>query len=319
MQGATALGPETFSSRAGPAASTAAPTRPITKSYRESVEQLSQSSLRKYYRAFHDIAWDAPENQLDRRDPRLALRPDSPLGASAWYRALAPELRAELGIEMACQVVKFGIGFESVLSRGLLEFAGTLENGRVEHRYALHEAIEECQHSLMFQELINRSGCDPQPVGRLNAFIDRRVVRSAATFPELFFCLVLSGELFIDADNRAHLRTVAHPLLRRVLQIHVTEEARHVRFAELFLRERVPQLSAGKLRFLCWALPIALRDAQRMMLIPTPRLVQRFTIPAEVLRSCYGRGSAHRAQVEAIAAPVFALLGSKGARLRVFA
>jgi hypothetical protein len=216
-------------------------------------------------------------------------------------------------------VLKFAIGFESVLSRGLLEFAGSLGNRRVEHRYALHEAIEECQHSLMFQELINRSGCDPQPVGRLQAFVDRRIARSAATFPELFFFCVLSGELFIDADNRAHLRATTHPLIRRVLHIHITEEARHVRFAELFLREHMPQLSGARLRFLRFALPITLADSQRMMLSPTPRLQRRFQIPQQVMHECYGPGSLHREQVERIAAPVFALLGESGAGLRVFA
>jgi P-aminobenzoate N-oxygenase AurF len=292
--------------------------RPETKSYRQRIEQLSRSSVHKYYRAFHDIDWDGPENQIDRGDPRLSLRPDGPLGHSAWYRALTPAARAELGLEMTCQVVKFGIGFETVLSHGLLAYTRTLDNGNPEHRYALHEVIEECQHSLMFQELIDRSGCDPQPVGRLQAFVDRRVVDSARLFPELFFFAVLGGELFIDAESRAQLRTASHPLIHRILHIHITEEARHVRFAELVLGERLPRLSQAKRRFLGWVVPSMLRDAQHTMLSPAPRLQRRFQIPARVMRECYGPGSPHRAEVERIAAPIFALLGPKGTSLRVF-
>ncbi|HEX6244328.1 MAG TPA: diiron oxygenase [Polyangiales bacterium] len=290
-----------------------------SRSYRQRVEQLSKSSVQKYYRAFHDIEWDAAENQIERSDPRLELRPDSPLGESAWYRAQAPTVRAELGLEMACQVLKFGIGFESVLSRGLLEYAGTLDNRSPERRYVLHEVIEECQHSLMFQELIDRSGSDPAPVGRLPAFIDRRIARCGATFPELFFFAVLSGELFIDAENRAQLRTATHPLLRRILHIHITEEARHVRFAQLYLERSLPALSAARTRFLRWVMPTMLRDAQRLMLSPTPRLQGHYRIPRAVMLECYGPGSRHRQQVEHIAAPIFALLGDPGRALRVFA
>ena len=47
-----------------------------------------------------------------------------------------------------------------MLKRGLLEFASTLPNGAPEFRYAYHEIIEEAQHSLMFQEFVNRSGFD---------------------------------------------------------------------------------------------------------------------------------------------------------------
>ena len=53
--------------------------------------------------------------------------------------------------------MKIGLIFESVLKRGLLEFASTLPNGAPEFRYAYHEVIEEAQHSLMFQEFINRT------------------------------------------------------------------------------------------------------------------------------------------------------------------
>lgn len=289
------------------------------RSYADNIEQLNRMSVQKHYLAFRDIAWDAPQNELDRTDPRLALRADSPLGKSDWYRALPSEQRAEFGLEMTCQVFKFGIGFESTLSRGLLEFARTRPNRCPQGRYALHEVIEESQHSLMFQEFINQSGTAPQPVGRFQAFLDRCIARSAATFPELFFFFVLAGELFIDVEQRAQLRTELHPLLRRVLQIHVTEEARHVHFAELYLREHLPKLRPFKRRIVALLLPIALRDAQTMMLIPAPRLVRHFAIPASVLSQCFGPGSAHRRNVEQTAARVFELLGPHGRDLRVFA
>lgn len=280
----------------------------IAMQYPEQVRRLSRASVKKYYRAFHDIDWDAPENRLERGDPRLSLRASSPLGQSAWYRALPAAQRAALGLEMTCQVFKFGLGFESVLSTGLLNFARGLPNRTPEHRYALHELIEESQHMLMFQEFIDRSGTDPAPVSALEAFVDRRIMAAAASFPELFFFCVLAGEVFIDVEQRAWLREVEHPLLARVLQIHVTEEARHLRFAELYLQQHLPRLSALRRRFLRAVLPVIYRDAQRMMLTPHARVVEQFAIPREVMRGCYGPGSAHRAHVEAVAAPILSML-----------
>ena len=56
--------------------------------------------------------------------------------------------------------MKAGLQFESVLKRGLLEYAFRLPDGVPEFRYAYHEVIEEAQHSLMFQEFVNRAGLD---------------------------------------------------------------------------------------------------------------------------------------------------------------
>jgi len=271
------------------------------RDYPEQIRKLSRASVKKYYRAFHDIDWEAPENQIERGDPRLCLRAGSPLGQSEWYRALPVAQRAELGLEMTCQVFKLGLGFESVLSAGLLNFARALPNRTPEHRFVLHELIEESQHTLMFQEFIDRSGTDPVPVSGLEAFVDRRIMASAVSFPALFFFCVLAGEIFIDEEQRAWLREAEHPLLARVLQIHVTEEARHVRFAELYLREHLAQLSTLRRRFLRAALPVIYRDAQRMMLIPHARVVRRFAIPAELMARCYGR--AVRPWVACVLAP----------------
>lgn len=291
------------------------------RSYEPSVRQLNEMSVRKHYLAYRDIAWDAPENRIEAHDPRFALRLDTPLGAHAWYLALSESQRAALGLDMMCQVLKYGVGFESVLSRGLIEFALTRPNRDATYRYALHELIEESQHSLMFQELINRSGTDPAFVTGIDAFIDRRIARMGAHFPEMFFFSVLAGEIFIDFDNRQTLRRPdLHPLLKRVAHIHITEEARHVRFAELYLHEHVPQLSRWKRGFIELVLPLVLRDSARMMLTPSKRVSEKHRIPRAVLRDCYGQGSRYREEVETLAQPVFALLGERyAAKARVFA
>lgn len=274
------------------------------------VVRLNIASAQKNYQAHRDIDWDAPEARIDRRDPRLCLGPENPLGASAWYASLPQERRAELGLEYVCQNAKIGASFESVLSRGLLEFARTQPNRSPSYRYALHEVVEETNHSLMFQQLIDQSGCDPESVNALESFLDRRVVRWGATFPELFFFFVLAGEIFIDHENRARLRRRdnLHPLIARILQIHVTEEARHVCFAQSYLQEHLPRLSPARRQLLRVVVPWILRGSESALSMPRRKLIREFQIPRSVLQSSFGPRSAHRAQMRQVAEPVYALL-----------
>ena len=117
------------------------------------IERLSRKSVEKHFDAYADVDWDAYE--IDARDPLWALSEEDALGGTDWYRALPIERQAALGLDFVCTQFKIGIAFENVLSRGLLEFASQLPNDAIEYRYAMHEVIEEGQHSLMFQEFIN--------------------------------------------------------------------------------------------------------------------------------------------------------------------
>jgi len=174
----------------------------------------------------------------------------------------------------------------------------------------MHELIEESHHSMMFQEFIDRSGCDPRDLSALDRWFQRPIARCGSSFPELFFVCVLSGEVFIDHDNRERLARGAalHPLVRRILEIHVMEEARHVCFARAYLRERVPRLPRHRRWMIRAVLPVLLDRAERMMLRPSPSLVLRYGIPRCALARAFGRGSPHGDRVAAIVAPVHALL-----------
>ena len=86
----------------------------------------------------------------------------------------------------------------------------------------------------MFEEFVNRSGFEIPGLNRVERTGANMVVRMARNFPELFFVFVLAGEDPIDHAQRQTLhrnRADIHPLLRRIMQIHVTEEARHLSFA----------------------------------------------------------------------------------------
>src|SRR5207253_5855782 len=116
-----------------------------------------------------------------------------PLGATDWYRSLPADVRARIGLHGIVAHMKAGLQFESILKRGLLEYAFTLPDRSPEYRYAYHEVIEEAQHSLMFQEFVNRSGLDVKGMPWRIELGARRVVHLGRRFPALFFMFVLGG------------------------------------------------------------------------------------------------------------------------------
>ena len=284
-------------------------------SYARIIERLSAMSVKKAHDPYIDIAWDADENRIDPEDARLRLWPGHALAQTAWYTGLSPAGQARFGQAFTAQATKYAIGFEAVLSRGLLMLAPHLPNGSAEYRYVMHEVVEEGRHSMMFQELINRLGTQPRPTTGFDQFLDDRLVNLGRSFPELFFFAVLAGEIFIDQQNREVLRQpkhLVHPLLRRVVQIHVTEEARHVCFAENYLREHLPACSRLRREAMGWAIPVIFSEANRLIMQPDKRLMHEFSIPKAALRQAFGPGSEYRRVVAATIEPVRQLCEEHG-------
>ena len=259
--------------------------------YESLIGRLSQQSVVKHFDAYADVPWDDPEYRIDPADPRWELSDDDPLGATDWYKAQPQEVRARIGLQGIVSAMKTGLQFESVLKRGLLEYATTLPNGASEFRYAYHEVIEEAHHSLMFQEFVNRSEFDPPGMPKMMQFGSRGVVKLGRKFPELFFLFVLGGEDPIDYVQRQELRSgkEIHPLLERIMRIHVTEEARHLSFARHYLKRHVPELSFFKKRMLGVRVPFILGSMAGMMLRPSKATIRKYQIPKSVIREAFDK------------------------------
>jgi hypothetical protein len=256
--------------------------------------------VHKHFDAYADVPWDDPEFALDPTDSRWELDPEmDPLGATQWYQQLPQEQRARLGVELVASKMKIGLVFENILKRGLLDFAMTLPNNSPEFRYAYHEVIEEAQHSLMFQEFVNRAGLPVAGMPRLLELGARRVVKLGRRFPPLFFLFVLGGEDPIDFVQRQALRSghEIHPLLERIMRIHVTEEARHLSFARHYLKREVPKLSWWRRQHLAIGAPFILGTMAAQMLRPSRQMVRTYGIPRSVLRSAYRENPAARQYV----------------------
>jgi hypothetical protein len=263
------------------------------------VRRLSHQSVVKHFDAYADVDWDAPEMAIDPTDPRFELFPDSPLGGTEWYRSQPADVRARMGLHAIASNMKAGLQFENVLKRGLLEYAYKLPDRAAEFRYVYHEVIEEAQHSLMFQEFVNRAGLPTPGLTWDMKLGARRVVGMARRFPAMFFVFVLGGEDPIDHVQREVLRSGrdVHPLLERIMRIHVTEEARHLSFARQYLRTNVPQLRGWQRKVIAVEAPFVLATMASVMMRPPKHLVREYGIPKPVLAEAYGRGTPSRQAV----------------------
>ena len=92
------------------------------------MRSLSHQSVRKHFDAYADVDWDNSSYRIELDDPRWERSEDDPLGATDWYRSLPQPTRARLGLHLIATQMKLGVHFESVLCRGLLEFATTLHD-----------------------------------------------------------------------------------------------------------------------------------------------------------------------------------------------
>jgi hypothetical protein len=282
--------------------------------FAEVLARLSRQSVEKHFDAYVDIPWDDPGWSIDQADPRWELAPDAPLAGTDWYRSQPAETRSRLGLHLVVSNMKAGLQFENILERGLLEYAFALPDRSPEFRYAYHEIIEESQHSLMFQEFVNRSGLDAPGLTWDLRLGSRAVVQMARRFPAMFFVFVLGGEDPIDHVQRRTLRSgrELHPLIERIMRIHVTEEARHLSFARQYLRHHVPQLPARRRLALSVQAPVVLSTMASVMMRPPRHLVREYEIPAGVIRQTYGRGTPSRQQVRESLRKVRALLVELG-------
>jgi hypothetical protein len=284
-------------------------------SYADLIRRLSHQSVVKHFDAYADIEWDSPNFRIDHNDPRWELEPDDVLGATEWYRAQPAGIRSRIGLRLLANFMKIGVIFEYVLKRGLLDFANRLPTGAPEFRYCYHETIEEAQHSLMFQEFINRTGFKISGLSGFEYRCADFVVKYARKFPELFFVFVLAGEEPIDYVQRESLRKNRgdiHPLFRRIMQIHVTEEARHMSFARHSLRKRVPELSRTRRARLGLCVPIILGVMGKMMMEASPQVAREFNIPREVVDAAYRRNAVHRARIHQASTKLFGLCEELG-------
>lgn len=257
--------------------------------YVEKLNTLSEGSVRRNFNPYTDIDWDSPEFAVVPGDERWILPATDPIGQHPWYQSQSTERQIEIGMWRQSNVAKVGLHFESILIRGLMEYSFWTPNGSPEYRYCLHEAVEECNHTMMFQEMVNHIGADVPGMPRLLKWVQPAIPLVAGPLPIPFWFGILAGEEPIDHTQKNVLREgkTLHPIMERVMAIHVAEEARHISFAHEYLRKRVPHLPRRKRFWLSLFVPVVMRVLCSAIIVPPKAFWKEFDIPRSVRKEIF--------------------------------
>lgn len=306
---------------AGQPAAETAPELPADLSrreYEQALIGLSQASVDRHFDAFIDIPWDHPDFAVDPTDPRWALPENDPLGAHPWYKAQSLERRIEIGMWRQANIMKVGLQFENILIRGIMQYVFARPNGSAEFRYLTHEATEECHHTQMFQQGVNRIGVDVPGMPRWLRTVAPILPLVASRWSVGFFIGVLAGEEPIDHTQKRILRDAADmpPVLRRIMEIHVAEEARHISFAHQYIQRQGPRLKRGE-RFVTSLLyPVIMRALGDAILVPPKEMSEKLGIPREVIKELYWDAPESKAFLSELFADVRMLAEESGLMTR---
>ncbi|MGE2729855.1 AurF N-oxygenase family protein [Mycolicibacterium vaccae] len=262
---------------------------PEDRAYAETLQTLSDGSVRRNFNPYTDIDWDSEDFAVTPDDERWILPATDPIGRHPWYQAQPKSRQIEIGMWRQANVAKVGLQFEIILIRGLTNYAFWVPNGSPEYRYCLHESVEECNHTMMFQEMVNRIGADVPGMPRMLKWLSPFIPLVAGPLPIPFFFGVLAGEEPIDHTQKNVLREGKdlHPIMERVMAIHVAEEARHISFAHEYLRKRVPHLNRRQRFLLSLNVPIIMRVLCQAIIVPPKSFWQEFGIPRSVKKEIF--------------------------------
>lgn len=263
-----------------------------SQEYAAILHGLSVASVERHFDAFADIDWDSPDFQVRADDPRWVLPADvDALGAHPWYQGQPLARQIEIGQWRQANVLKVGLQFENILIRGIMQYVFSLHNGSPEFRYLTHEATEECHHTQMFQETVNRIGIDVPGMPWLMRKLSTYIPWAGSAVPVGFFIGVLAGEEPIDHTQKGILRAGEDlpPILARIMEIHVAEEARHISFAHQYLRRRVPRMGRAERFAISLLFPVIMRLLCDVIMVPPKEFRKEFAIPKSVMKDIYWR------------------------------
>ena len=288
------------------------------QSYLDTLRTLSQASVDQHFDAFKDIDWDDPIFAVLPHDERWILSDVDEIGAHPWYQSLPKERQIQIGMYRMAMVAKVGLQFEQLLISGVMQYLLWTRNDNPEFRYATHEVTEETHHTQMFQELVNRVCPDAKGASPMFKMLIPVLATAGAWFPEAFFVGILAGEEPIDHLQKNVMRAGGmHPLMDRVMQIHIAEEARHIGFAHQFLEQHVAELNPVKKQLLGFIYPVLMRWLCDVIMKPSKQALADMGIPEEVAKEIWWESEESRKMLRDLFSDVRMLADNLGLRNRV--
>ncbi|MER6391582.1 diiron oxygenase [Streptomyces sp. NPDC001523] len=207
-------------------------------------QRLLRTSVAHSFDPVTDIDWEAPleEGAWFCVPERLSL-----YGTPLW-EGMDEQQRIELSRHEFASLAGMGGWLELCLIQMLARYLASRDLKDPRTHYALNEMGDETRHVTMFGMLHRKLGCPPYGPP---AYLRRAFTAGSLAFQDLTtFALALVTEELLDRFQREIAQDErVQPLIRRICQIHVIEEARHVSFARTELRNSVAHTSSTRRAF----------------------------------------------------------------------
>ncbi|UOY02683.1 AurF N-oxygenase family protein [Blastococcus sp. PRF04-17] len=205
--------------------------------------RLLGSAAKRSYDPVVDIDWDAAIP-----GGLYGLSPEwSTLYGTPMWDASSEEQRITLTVHEYCSISGVGIWFEHLLMQLVLRDIYGDDPAQPHVQWALTEIADECRHSVMFARTAQRFGAPSyQPPGSILRL--GKAFAAKASGPAAYAAILVVEEI-LDIFQRDLMKDErVQPLTRATSQIHVVEEARHMRFAREEIARRAPELTSWQRR-----------------------------------------------------------------------
>ena len=241
------------------------------------------------------------------------------LAGVAPFEALPVRTRQLLSQLEYVHLLEAGLWLESQFMARLAHLAHRCGDVQSRVRF-LHEMREEAGHSLMFIELLHRSGYGAQC---MPGFGTRAVDLLGSLVPSrsaLFWAMVVIGEELPDQLNRRMRRGVEDATLSAVVYrmagIHTRDEAMHSAFAREQCRQTAARCPAWQRALLAPSLSVAIDLYARYVYFPPAATYRRAGLdPARLWRARALGNPRRRAQVARMLRPTLQFLRRSGWRV----
>lgn len=236
----------------------------------ELAQQLARNST-PYFDPLAKIAWD----RLNTDDYWLPPTALSLYGLPAF--ASLPELqRRRLSQYEFLNFIEAGLWLEGLFMQRL---AGSLRRpqARAVTRYRLHELREEAGHSLMFLEVMERSGLALAYRPYRHLWLAQTFVRIAPLESVTFALATALGEEISDRLNRYVRKRQAevNPAIAQICTAHIIDEARHIAFAHDSIERQLATLPAWRHAALARFVGVLLRQFVAAFYFPRADLYEQ--------------------------------------------
>jgi hypothetical protein len=207
---------------------------------RQHLQHLIDASHRKSLDPYKEIDWSVPFDYSHFYLPQDLV---SLYGTSLWDQ-MTREQRIKLSMHEACGALATVIWFENQLSFKLIDYLIDISPNDPLFYWMQIEVADECRHSMMFGEVIKRSGVawyKPR-FSSLISFFSKYLTSRVAMMLSALAAEEVTGYL----NRRIAQDPECHPAMRALSEIHIMEEARHRGYAHQYLKENWPL--TGKFR-----------------------------------------------------------------------